>query len=216
MSTSIKYIGLTNYANALNIQEQTHQDVLNGASDSIIVCEHPHVFTFGKSANKNNLLVDENLLKKINATIHQIDRGGDITYHGPGQLVCYPIINLRKWGIGVKKYVEILEESIISTLKHFNIDAYQIRHLTGIWVGDKPQTPRKIGAIGIRIKQGVSMHGFALNINTNLNYFKYINPCGITDKQVTSIRQEDTQCTLNEFSDKFIEIFLKSWESIKM
>ena len=216
MSTSIKYIGLTNYANALNIQEQTHQDVLNGASDSIIVCEHPHVFTFGKSANKNNLLVDENLLKKINATIHQIDRGGDITYHGPGQLVCYPIINLRKWGIGVKKYVEILEESIISTLKHFNIDAYQIRHLTGIWVGDKPQTPRKIVAIGIRIKQGVSMHGFALNINTNLNYFNYINPCGITDKQVTSIRQEDTQCTLNEFSDKFIEIFLKSWESIKM
>ena len=130
MSTSIKYIGLTNYANALNIQEQTHQDVLNGASDSIIICEHPHVFTFGKSANKNNLLVDENLLKKINATIHQIDRGGDITYHGPGQLVCYPIINLRKWGIGVKKYVEILEESIISTLKHFNIDAYQIKHLT--------------------------------------------------------------------------------------
>lgn len=216
MSTSIKYIGLTNYANALNIQEQTHQDVLNGASDSIIVCEHPHVFTFGKSANKNNLLVDENLLKKINATIHQIDRGGDITYHGPGQLVCYPIINLRKWGIGVKKYVEILEESIISTLKHFNIDAYQIKHLTGIWVGDKPQIPRKIGAIGIRIKQGVSMHGFALNINTNLDYFNYINPCGITDKQVTSIRQEDTQCTLNEFSDKFIEIFLKSWESIKM
>jgi lipoyl(octanoyl) transferase len=216
MSTSIKYIGLTNYANALNIQEQTHQDVLNGASDSIIICEHPHVFTFGKSANKNNLLVDENLLKKINATIHQIDRGGDITYHGPGQLVCYPIINLRKWGIGVKKYVEILEESIISTLKHFNIDAYQIKHLTGIWVGDKPQIPRKIGAIGIRIKQGVSMHGFALNINTNLDYFNYINPCGITDKQVTSIRQEDTQCTLNEFSDKFIEIFLKSWESIKM
>ena len=216
MSTSIKYIGLINYANALNIQEQTHQDVLNGASDSIIMCEHPHVFTFGKSANKNNLLVDENLLTKINATTHQIDRGGDITYHGPGQLVCYPIINLRKWGIGVKKYVEILEESIISTLKHFNIDAYQIRHLTGIWVGDKPQTPRKIGAIGIRIKQGVSMHGFALNINTNLNYFNYINPCGITDKQVTSIRQEDTQCTLNEFSDKFIEIFLKSWESIKM
>lgn len=216
MSTSIKYIGLTNYANALNIQEQTHQDVLNGASDSIIICEHPHVFTFGKSANKNNLLVDENLLKKINATIHQIDRGGDITYHGPGQLVCYPIINLRKWGIGVKKYVEILEESIISTLKHFNIDAYQIKHLTGIWVGDKPQIPRKIGAIGIRIKQGVSMHGFALNINTNLDYFNYINPCGITDKQVTSIRQEDTQCTLNEFSDKFIEIFLKSWESIKI
>jgi lipoyl(octanoyl) transferase len=216
MSTSIKYIGLTNYANALNIQEQTHQDVLNGASDSIIICEHPHVFTFGKSANKNNLLIDENLLKKINATIHQIDRGGDITYHGPGQLVCYPIINLRKWGIGVKKYVEILEESIISTLKHFNIDAYQIKHLTGIWVGDKPQIPRKIGAIGIRIKQGVSMHGFALNINTNLDYFNYINPCGITDKQVTSIRQEDTQCTLNEFSDKFIEIFIKSWESIKM
>ena len=215
MSTSIKYIGLINYANALNIQEQTHQDVLNGASDSIIMCEHPHVFTFGKSANKNNLLVDENLLTKINATTHQIDRGGDITYHGPGQLVCYPIINLRKWGIGVKKYVEILEESIISTLKHFNIDAYQIKHLTGIWVGDKPQIPRKIGAIGIRIKQGVSMHGFALNINTNLDYFNYINPCGITDKQVTSISQEDIQCTLNEFSDKFIEIFLKSWESIK-
>ena len=207
MSTSIKYIGLTNYANALNIQEQTHQDVLNGASDSIIICEHPHVFTFGKSANKNNLLVDENLLKKINATIHQIDRGGDITYHGPGQLVCYPIINLRKWGIGVKKYVEILEESIIITLKEFNIHAYQIQNLTGIWVGKKPLTPRKIGAIGIRIKQGVSMHGFELNISTNLDYFKYINPCGITDKNVTSMLEEGIECTPNEFFQRFTKTF---------
>ena len=214
MSINIKHIGLTNYSNALNIQEQTHHDVLSGASDSIIMCEHPHVFTFGKSANKNNLLVDANLLKRINATTHQIDRGGDITYHGPGQLVCYPILNLRKWGIGVKKYVEILEECIIKTLKHFNIDAYQIKHLTGIWVGKKPQTPRKIGAIGIRIKQGVSMHGFALNINTNLDYFNYINPCGIKDKQVTSTSQEGIQCTLDQFSNKFIEIFLKSWEPI--
>ena len=215
MSISIKHIGHTDYAKALNIQEKTHQDILNGASDSVIMCEHPHVFTFGKSANKNNMLVDENLLKKINATKHQIDRGGDITYHGPGQLVCYPIINLRKRGVGVKKYVEILEESIINTLKQFNIEAYQINHLTGIWVGDKSQIPRKIGAIGIRIKQGISMHGFALNINTNLDYFNYINPCGIKDKQVTSMNKEGVQCTLVEFSDKFLKNFLKSWQSTK-
>ncbi|NBV57200.1 MAG: lipoyl(octanoyl) transferase LipB [Bacteroidetes bacterium] len=207
MSISIKNIGLTDYVDALQLQKETHQAVIDGDSDAMISCEHPHVFTFGKSADKNNLLIDSNFLKSINATTHQIDRGGDITYHGPGQLVCYPIINLRKRGFGVKKYVEILEESIIITLREFNIHAYQIQNLTGIWVGVKPLTPRKIGAIGIRIKQGVSMHGFALNISTNLDYFKYINPCGITDKNVTSMLEEGIECTPNEFFQRFTKTF---------
>ena len=207
MSINIKNIGLTDYDDALTIQENTHQEIVDGAADSVICCEHPHVFTFGKSADKNNLLIDANFLKKINAKTQQTDRGGDITYHGPGQLVCYPIINLRKRGIGVKKYVEILEESIIKTLKEFSIDAYQINHLTGIWIGEKPHTPRKIGAIGIRIKQGISMHGFALNITTDLDYFEYINPCGITDKNVTSMLEEGIECSPMEFFQKFSEIF---------
>ncbi|MDG1724680.1 MAG: lipoyl(octanoyl) transferase LipB [Bacteroidia bacterium] len=207
MSINIKNIGLTDYDDALVIQENMHQAILDGAPESIICCEHSHVFTFGKSANKSNLLIDANFLKKINATTKQIDRGGDITYHGPGQLVCYPIINLRKRGVGVKKYVEILEESIIETLRLFSLNAYQIKHLTGIWVGEEPQTPKKIGAIGIRIKQGISMHGFALNINTDLNYFEYINPCGISDKNVTSMFEEGIECSLMEFFQKFSKIF---------
>lgn len=207
----VKNIGLTAYSAALQVQQQVHEEVLTGGNDTLILCEHTHVFTFGKSADRNNLIVSPEFLIKIEAEVYETDRGGDITYHGPGQLVGYPIINLRKHGVGVKKYVATLEQSIINTLATFEILAYQIEGLTGIWVGQKG-SERKIGAIGIRIRNGVSMHGFALNVTTDLSYFQHIVPCGITDKNVTSIHQETGSGTITEFADAFLNSFKTEWQ----
>ena len=214
MSLTTKHIGLTPYSEALAIQQELHKEVLEGKQATIILCEHPHVYTFGKSANRNNLLIQPDFLKSIDAEVYETDRGGDITYHGPGQLVGYPILNLRKHGIGVKKYVEALELSIINALSTLKITAYQIDGLTGIWVGNEGETKRKIGAIGIRIRQGVSMHGFALNVHPDLSYFKHIVPCGIDDKAVTSIYQEKGKSDLKQFSAAFIEAFNTEWQKL--
>ena len=207
-----KNIGLKPYAEALNVQQEVHQTIIDGDPDILIVCAHPHVYTFGKSADRNNLLIDSDFLKTIDAEVYETDRGGDITYHGPGQLVGYPIINLRKHGIGVKKYVETLEVSIIKTLKSFNILAYQIEGLTGIWVGAQGVVKRKIGAIGIRVRNGVSMHGFALNVTTDLSYFDHIVPCGIANKEVTSIHQETGSGSVAEFAEAFKNTFQTEWQ----
>lgn len=211
MKIKVQNIGLTSYSEALEIQMKIHENVSSGASENVLIlCEHPHVYTFGKSADKNNLLINPDFLKKINAEVFETDRGGDITYHGPGQLVGYPIINLRKIGMGVKKYVELLEQALIDALAEFHIVAYQIPGLVGIWVGEEQQVKRKIGAIGIRIKNGVSMHGFALNVTTDLSYFDYIVPCGITDKGVTSIENETGK---NEMQN-YVEIFCAHFEKL--
>ena len=207
-----KSIGLKPYAEALNVQQEVHQTIIDGGTDTLILCEHPHVYTFGKSADITNLLVDADFLKTIDAEVYETDRGGDITYHGPGQLVAYPIINLRKHGIGVKKYVETLEVSIINTLESFNILAYQIEGLTGIWVGEESEVKRKIGAIGIRVRNGVSMHGFALNVTTDLSYFNHIVPCGIANKEVTSIYQETGSGSVTEFALAFQNTFQTEWQ----
>jgi lipoyl(octanoyl) transferase len=208
----IKNISLKPYAEALNIQQEVHQKVIAGGPDTLILCEHPHVYTFGKSADRNNLLVNPDFLKTIDAEVYETDRGGDITYHGPGQLVGYPIINLRKHEIGVKKYVDTLEISIIKALASFNILAYQIEGLTGIWVGEQGTVKRKIGAIGIRVRNGVSMHGFALNVTTKLSYFDHIVPCGIANKEVTSIHQETGSGSVTEFSEAFQITFQAEWQ----
>jgi len=213
MQLEINNIGLTKYSAALEAQNNAHEKVNSGSNPIVILCEHPHVYTFGKSADKNNLLINPEFLKQINAEVYETERGGDITYHGPGQLVGYPIINLRQLGIGVKKYVETLESSLITALADFNISAYQIDGLTGIWVGGKNEMQRKIGAIGIRIKNGVSMHGFALNVTTDLTYFNHIVPCGITDKGVTSIAKENGTGNLIEFSNRFVHHFSKQMQN---
>ncbi len=207
----VKNIGLTAYSAALQVQQQVHEEVLAEGNDTLILCEHPHVYTFGKSADRNNLVVSPEFLIKLEAEVYEADRGGDITYHGPGQLVGYPIINLRKYRIGVKKYVATLEQSIINALATFEIIAYQIEGLTGIWVGEKG-SERKIGAIGIRVRNGVSMHGFALNVTTDLSYFQNIVPCGIADKDVTSIHQEIGRGTVKEFADVFQKSFKTEWQ----
>ena len=153
-------------------------------------CEHPHVFTIGKSGDDNNLLINNDFLAKIQATVFHINRGGDITYHGPGQIVGYPIIDLENFGIGVKKYVTQIEEVIIRTLVEYGIKATRLKGATGVWLDADNQNARKICAIGVRVSRGITMHGFAFNINTDLKYFSYINPCGFTDKGVTSLQKE--------------------------
>lgn len=203
----IQDLGNTRYSEALEIQKEIHEKVANGAEDHLLLVEHPHVYTFGKSADHNNLLINEDFLKQIDAEVFQTDRGGDITYHGPGQLVGYPIIDLNRNDLGVRRYVELLEKALIDTLAHFNIRAYQIDKLVGIWVGEGDEIKRKIGAIGIKVSKGVSMHGFALNVNTDLSYFNHIVPCGITDKTVTSIQQETGADHWLDFKKEFVENF---------
>lgn len=157
----------------------------------LLFCEHPHVFTLGKSGKENNLLVNEHFLRQKGAEFYKIDRGGDITYHGPGQIVGYPIFDLEAFGIGVKQYVHNIEESIIRTLDHYAIKGERLAGATGVWLDtDKPGKARKICAIGVKVSRSVTMHGFAFNINTNLDYYSFINPCGFTDKGVTSLQNE--------------------------
>ena len=156
----------------------------------IILCEHPHVYTLGRSGKEGNMLLSEEQLQKIGATLYHIDRGGDITYHGPGQLVCYPILNLEEFSLGLKEYVHLLEEAVIRVCASYGIIAGRLEKATGVWLeGDMPRA-RKICAIGVRSSHFVTMHGLALNVNTDLRYFSYIHPCGFIDKGVTSLQQE--------------------------
>ncbi|NDO59609.1 lipoyl(octanoyl) transferase LipB [Bacteroides caecimuris] len=156
----------------------------------IVMCEHPHVYTLGRSGKVNNMLLSDEQLKAMDATLYHIDRGGDITYHGPGQLVCYPIVNLEEFQLGLKEYVHLLEEAVIRVCAFYGIEAGRLEKATGVWLeGDTPRA-RKICAIGVRSSHYVTMHGLALNVNTDLRYFSYIHPCGFIDKGVTSLRQE--------------------------
>src|SRR5690606_23605913 len=157
----------------------------------VIFCEHPHVFTLGKTGNAGNLLVEPDRLDQIHATYYHINRGGDITYHGPGQIVGYPVIDMENFFTDIHRYMRTLEEAIISTLDHYGISAGRIAGLTGVWVdAHEPAKARKICALGVKTSRWVTMHGFALNVNTNLDYFGYIVPCGISDKAVTSMAKE--------------------------
>jgi lipoyl(octanoyl) transferase len=158
---------------------------------TLIFVEHPHVYTLGKSGSENNLLLDYLQLQARDATFFRIDRGGDITYHGPGQIVGYPVFDLEIIGIGLKEYVYKLEEAIILTLSDFGISASRLEGGTGVWIDSEISgKARKICAIGIKASRYVTMHGFAFNVNTDLSYFNYINPCGFTDKGVTSLEKE--------------------------
>ena len=178
----------------------------------LIFVEHPHVYTLGKSGDQNNLLINSDFLESIQATYYHIDRGGDITYHGPGQIVGYPIFDLEHFGLHLKQYVSNLEESIILTVKQFGITAERLQGATGVWI--EPGTPRarKICAIGVKASRHVTMHGFAFNVNTDLTYFGHINPCGFLDKGVTSMARElGSAQDMNEVKrvlrDQLIHIF---------
>mgnify|MGYP001172126861 FL=1 len=156
----------------------------------LLFCEHPHVYTLGKSGDEKNLLINESFLKDKKASYYEINRGGDITYHGPGQLVVYPIFDLDHFFTDIHKYLRFLEESVILTLKEYGIVCGRVEGLTGVWLdGDQPSA-RKICALGVKSSRWVTMHGIGFNVNTNLDYFNYIVPCGIEDKKVTSVSKE--------------------------
>ncbi|HDR67540.1 MAG TPA: lipoyl(octanoyl) transferase LipB [Bacteroidaceae bacterium] len=192
-------LGMIDYKKAWNYQEDIFNQILerkrenriNEIKNHLIFCEHPHVYTLGKSGNENNLLIRKDFLRKINATYYKTNRGGDITYHGPGQIVGYPIIDLENLNLGLKNYIILLESSIITLLGLYNIEASIMEGATGVWLdSNHPVKARKICAIGVRSSRFVTMHGFALNVNTDLNYFSYINPCGFDSKGVTSMEKE--------------------------
>lgn len=198
-------LGLIDYKEAWDYQDKLFTSILDlktqnrkageGAQaetpNYLLFCSHPHVYTLGKSGHEENLLIDEQGLKEKGATFYKINRGGDITYHGPGQLVGYPILDLENFFTDIHKYLRYLEEAVILTLKEYGIVAGRIPGLTGVWLDHEEQKdPRKICAMGVKCSRWVTMHGFAFNINTDLNYFSNIVPCGIDDKKVTSLAQE--------------------------
>ena len=192
-------LGLRDYKECWDYQEKRMEEVISDklskksptSKNYFLLVEHPHVYTLGKSGDIHNLLVQGEFLKKINATFYKIDRGGDITYHGPGQLVGYPIIDLEYYKIGIKEYIKKMENAIINTLSHYGIKSGLKEGATGVWLdAGIPAKARKICAIGVRASRYVTMHGFALNVNTDIRYFNYINPCGFTTYGVTSLEQE--------------------------
>ena len=197
-STSFQDLQQIDYPKAWDYQESLLQEIIQQKNSNttptnqyLLFCEHPHVYTLGKSGSENNLLINPNFLKKINATYHKSNRGGDITYHGPGQLVAYPIFNLQQMNTYLKSYIYKLEHAVIQTVAEYGIKAERLEGATGVWIDtDKPSKTRKICAMGVRVSHWVSMHGLALNVNTDLNYFEHINPCGFTDKKATSIEKE--------------------------
>jgi lipoyl(octanoyl) transferase len=160
------------------------------SNNYLLFVEHPHVYTLGKSGDEQNLLLNYIQLQAADASFFHTDRGGDITYHGPGQLVGYPIFDLENFGIGLRKYIFLLEEAIIHSLAEYGLNGARDEKATGVWLDAGTPMARKICAIGVKSSRFVTMHGFALNINTNLSYFQHINPCGFTDRGVTSLEKE--------------------------
>jgi lipoyl(octanoyl) transferase len=156
----------------------------------LFFCEHPHVYTLGKSGKVDNLLISEKMLQQIGAEYFETNRGGDITYHGPGQLVAYPIFDLENFFTDIHKYMRSLEEVVILTCAHFGVSTGRVSGMTGVWVNAESEIPRKICAMGVKTSRWVTMHGLALNVKPNLDYFGYIIPCGLTGKPVTSLQKE--------------------------
>ena len=203
--THFIHLGLKDYQEAWDYQEELFKETVDQkianrklpedqkkeTRNTLIFCEHPHVYTLGKSGDENHLLANSAFLKEKNATFYKINRGGDITYHGPGQIVGYPILDLDHFFTDIHKYLRFLEEAVIMTLKEYDILSGRISGLTGVWIDyEHEQKARKICALGVKSSRWVTMHGFAFNVNTNLEYFNYIVPCGIQDKAVTSLAKE--------------------------
>lgn len=177
---------------------------------TILIVEHPAVYTLGKSGHAENMLVTEEYLKSLGAEFYHIDRGGDITFHGPGQLVCYPIIDLDAVGLGVRKYIDALEQTVIDLAKEYGIEAHRSEGASGVWI-TRGARLEKLCAIGVRASHGVTMHGLAMNVSTDLNWFHLINPCGFTDRGVCSFTTlTGRQVTMEEIKPRFIDYLTKN------
>ena len=201
-------IGTTEYAFAWNLQKLLHRERIAGRiPDVVLFTEHYNTYTIGQSGGEDHLLATEDELLKGNVSVFKTDRGGDITYHGPGQIVCYPFIDLNEYYHDVHRYLRDLEEVVMKTLYHYGIESHREPEYTGVWVGDE-----KICAIGVKVSKWVTMHGFAFNVNTNLSYFGRIIPCGIFHKGVTSVaellgRTVDTAEVKGVIAENFKEVF---------
>lgn len=225
--TTFQDLGLMDYEAVLNLQTQYFNSILQVKSGNrnrseneqlptnnhLLFCEHPHVFTLGKSGDEKNLLIKKEDLHTIDATYYHINRGGDITYHGPGQLVGYPILDLENFFTDIHQYMRLLEEAVIQALHEFGVASGRIPGLTGVWLdAEDTAKARKICALGVKTSRWVTLHGFAFNVNTDLSYFNYIVPCGISDKAVTSLDKEvGTKIDMNELKEilkgKLVQLF---------
>lgn len=200
---------LFDYKDAWDLQKSIHQQrVENKIDDVLFLLEHPHTYTLGKVADKKNLVGDEKYLNENKISVYDIDRGGDITYHGPGQIVGYPIISLTNWKMDTHKYLRAIEEVIIKVCSEYGLNCSRVDKYTGVWIED-----RKICAIGIKVSRWVTMHGFAFNVNTDLKLFNGIIPCGISDKDVTSLSKElNKEVSLKEVKEKIIHHFMNEFQ----
>ncbi len=220
-------LGLIDYKEAWDRQTELFNSILSVKSENrnladtqqkttknyLLFCEHPHVYTLGKSGDESNLLIKKEALHTIEATYYHINRGGDITYHGPGQLVVYPVLDLENFFTDIHQYMRLLEEAVIQTLQEFNTPSGRIAGLTGVWLdADNEKKARKICALGVKTSRWVTLHGLALNVNTDLSYFNHMVPCGIRDKSVTSLDKEighpvDMPKMKNILKNKIAELF---------
>ncbi|MFA6805975.1 MAG: lipoyl(octanoyl) transferase LipB [Bacteroidales bacterium] len=218
--TNLNYIdwGLIDYKEAWDKQElifnKKVSTKINNSSNSIkqdfIFCEHPHVYTLGQHGEKNNLLINDEFLKKINATYYKTNRGGDITYHGFGQIVGYPILDIEVLNLSLKNYIWTIEEMVILTMSGYGIICERMDGATGVWIDSKEKNARKICAIGVKASRYITMHGFALNVNTDLSYFSHINPCGFMDKGVSSMEKEiGNKIDTEEVKQKLFKLFVE-------
>ncbi len=227
-TVEIHDIGLVDYEEALNFQLKLFNEIIDTkisnrknrtnikTKNHLVFVEHNSVYTLGKSGNISNLLLDENDLKKNDIKFYNTNRGGDITYHGPGQIVCYPILDLDNFFTDVHKYLRFLEETIILTLRDYGINGERSDNETGVWLDVNTRNPRKICALGVKASRWVTMHGLALNVNNDLSYFNDIVPCGIKDKSVTSISVECKKNIEENFlKEKIIKNFLKLFSASK-
>lgn len=221
-------LGMIEYATAWQLQEELlkkgvdekarwnsapvdNREDAPKTTDHLFFCEHPHVYTLGKSGDMGNLLADDNKMAEINATFYKTNRGGDITYHGPGQIVGYPVLDLEHFFTDLGRYMRNLEEVIIRTLRYYGVEAGRLPGSTGVWLdADISHKARKICAMGVKCSRWITIHGFALNVNTQMEYFDNIVPCGITDKQVTSLEKElGRQVDIYEVKEKLKQEFGK-------
>ena len=204
---ALRQLGRVDYASALQLQQQLASRRKQGLiPDQLLLLEHPHVITMGRNGHMENLLANHDILARAGIAFFPTDRGGDVTYHGPGQLVGYPILDLRDWQRDVGAYVRAVEETIIATLAEYGIEAGRIPKLTGVWVGE-----RKIAAIGVHLSRWVTSHGFALNVSTDLSYFQYIVPCGLT-RPVTSMAALGVRASLDEVGAKLAVHFARVFD----
>ena len=216
-------LGIIKYADALDIQTIKFNELINNKinersnSDAhfLYLCEHQPVITLGKAANQQNILLSEDFLKEKGIDVVAINRGGDVTFHGPGQITGYPILDLDFFTSDLKVYMRMLEEVMILTIASYGIEGYRIEDATGVWVNSRQDNqPKKIAAFGVKTSRWITMHGFALNVDVDLNYFNYINPCGFTDKGVTSIKNEiGNEVDIDEVKQVLLDNFAKVFEA---